>query len=545
MTFRTRVSLALAATALVPLVLFGLGLRREMTARLERQADRRVVALVDALRRDLAADGAATGRRLRALAQELAEDNRFRLATVGGGDRRWLLDWAGEAMRLSGLALLEVEDADGRILSSGHFRNDYDRVDSVLGRGLLAAAGPALARARTAQGAVQVLASADTFLVAGRRFLIAGGTGFDSLRLAGLARDEEIGVRLVTDTLRVGAAVAEIVLPFIDVAGGHAGTGRLVVTRDPAPLRALRRSVDRWFLAALALSVALVLALGFALADRVSRPLADLARKTAALDLDRLDQRFATDREDEVGALSRLLDAMTGRLRAGAARLREAERRATVGDLARQVNHDIKNGLAPIRHVVRHLAETAERDPERLGAIFAERRGTLESSIEYLDGLARNYARLSPALDRTVSDANPVLREIARQVAGDAVIVETRLAEPTAPVRADPLVLRRILENLARNAVDALGGTGRVSLGSARAGTDAAPLVRLTVADTGRGMSREELDRAFDDFYTTKPAGTGLGLSVVRRLVADLGGTLRVETAPGQGTTFTVEIPAA
>jgi signal transduction histidine kinase len=70
-------------------------------------------------------------------------------------------------------------------------------------------------------------------------------------------------------------------------------------------------------------------------------------------------------------------------------------------------------------------------------------------------------------------------------------------------------------------------------------------LVRLTVADTGPGMSREQLDRAFDDFFTTKEGGTGLGLSIVRRLVADLGGALRIETEPGAGTRAIVELPAA
>jgi signal transduction histidine kinase len=64
------------------------------------------------------------------------------------------------------------------------------------------------------------------------------------------------------------------------------------------------------------------------------------------------------------------------------------------------------------------------------------------------------------------------------------------------------------------------------------------------VADTGKGMSEDQLNRAFDDFFTTKDGGTGLGLSVVRRLVPDLGGTLRVETAPGQGSRFIVELPA-
>ncbi|HEV8177198.1 MAG TPA: ATP-binding protein, partial [Gemmatimonadales bacterium] len=68
--------------------------------------------------------------------------------------------------------------------------------------------------------------------------------------------------------------------------------------------------------------------------------------------------------------------------------------------------------------------------------------------------------------------------------------------------------------------------------------------VRISVTDTGPGMTRKELDHAFDDFYTTKPEGTGLGLSIVRRLILDLNGSLRVETEPGSGTRFVVELPA-
>ena len=67
--------------------------------------------------------------------------------------------------------------------------------------------------------------------------------------------------------------------------------------------------------------------------------------------------------------------------------------------------------------------------------------------------------------------------------------------------------------------------------------------VRIEVSDTGVGMSQAELDRAFEDFYTTKTTGTGLGLSVVRRMVMDLQGTLRVRTAPGAGSTFQVDLP--
>jgi signal transduction histidine kinase len=112
-------------------------------------------------------------------------------------------------------------------------------------------------------------------------------------------------------------------------------------------------------------------------------------------------------------------------------------------------------------------------------------------------------------------------------------------------VLADAIVLRRIIENLVGNAIDSLGGTAGEVTVSAGPVMDqrGQPMARVTVADTGRGMNERELARAFDDFYTTKPNGTGLGLSVVRRLVADLGGTLRVETEPGRGTRIFVDLP--
>jgi signal transduction histidine kinase len=232
---------------------------------------------------------------------------------------------------------------------------------------------------------------------------------------------------------------------------------------------------------------------------------------------------------------------MTERLRVGAARLREAERRVAIGDLARQVNHDIKNGLTPIRHVLRHLDEVAHDNPAALAKVLVERKGTLDSSLAYLDTLARNYAGLSPALVRESCDVNAVVEEVAK-TAGGRTPVQSTLAAARPLASADRLVLRRIVENLVGNAVDT-EGTVTVTTEAVTRGAES--LVRLTVADSGPGMSREQLDRAFDDFYTTKEGGTGLGLSIVRRLVADLGGALRIETEPGAGTRAIVELPAA
>jgi signal transduction histidine kinase len=339
-------------------------------------------------------------------------------------------------------------------------------------------------------------------------------------------------------------------LPYLDLlkpVGQQRDTARLVLAQSLEPLHALRRGVTRWFILALALTLLGATLVAAWLSALVSRPLRQLAEKTSNIDLDRLDQSFDSDRGDEIGSLSRLLGAMTDRLRNSSARLREAERRAAVGDLARQVNHDIKNGLVPIRNVFRHLTQVAKEEPQRLAEVYEARRGTLDSSVEYLDTLARHYDRLSPAAERRPCDVNAIIEQVLRSTAQDGRPVERSLEQKLPPVLADELMLRRIVENLVGNALDSTAGRtgGSVTVSTQRVGGTQEPeRVRIVVSDTGQGMTENELQRAFDDFYSTKPGGTGLGLSIVRRLIMDLNGAIRIETEPGVGTSATVELPA-
>jgi signal transduction histidine kinase len=125
--------------------------------------------------------------------------------------------------------------------------------------------------------------------------------------------------------------------------------------------------------------------------------------------------------------------------------------------------------------------------------------------------------------------------------------LELQLAESLPTVLADAVVLRRIVENLVDNAVDALESRpGRVTIATTLVeGGQEVTRVSLTVTDTGRGLSEEQQARIFDDFYTTKPEGTGLGLSIVRRLVMDLMGTVQVRSEEGRGSRFIIELPAS
>ena len=566
MTFRSRLLLACVPLALAPLAFFGLRVRGEVMGRLEAQYGERVAALADVIQADLAREAAAVGARLDRVAEAMAADNRLRRALLDGADadRAYVLDYAGHAMALVGLDVLRIQDATGRVLSSGHFRNEYDVVDAAL-PAAVARAGDAgaLATIRTASGEMLALARARELWLGGRAFTLVGGTAVDSAFLNRLARGTGLGVQLDVPAGASGVVVSEPAARPVNseytraVTVRYAGAGqdtvaRFVVQASLEPLAALRARMDRWLVVAAAAAAALALLLASLIAARLSRPLAELARRAARVDLDDPDASFATTRRDEVGSLSRVLDAMMQRLRASAARLREAERRATVGEIARQVNHDVRNGLIPIRNVVAHLAELARERPDELPRVFLERQRTLDASIEYLHSLAANYARLSPEPVRRPCDVNAIARAVASDAAardaganGARAVVATDLAPAVPPVLGDPVALRRILENLVVNALESLDDDGGRVLIATRVerGEDGARVV-VEVADTGRGMTDEQRARIFEDFYTTKARGTGLGLSIVRRLVSDLGGRIEVESAVGKGTRFRVELPA-
>ena len=179
MSFRVRLFLAISLALLVPLVVLALGVRREMDRRLGEESRRRGEAAVTTLSAELSRERERVDRQVSELARELAADNRFRLAAIQGdpASRAYLLDWAGGAMRLAGLAMLQVQDSAGRILSSGHFRNEYDRVRPALPAFVLEAGRhPCLIRTRTADTALLALAAAERFTVAGRPFSVVGAS---------------------------------------------------------------------------------------------------------------------------------------------------------------------------------------------------------------------------------------------------------------------------------------------------------------------------------------------------------------------------------
>jgi hypothetical protein len=260
-SFRAKLLVAFAATTLLSLLVLGVGVRHQLSTRLEKQYQRRADALARVAIEDLARENAAISARLASLARSLTDDNAFRLAVRGApGERRYLLDWAGDAMRMTGLSMLQLQDASGRILSSGHFRNEFDRLEPRL-PSLLALSPDAvtIVSMRRPEGSFLVIAREDSLNVGDRRFTLIGGITIDRAFLERFARDGDVVVSLTTPegTIASDSLVdagrrlvsAEQQLSYIDARGGadsmRVSDARLVVSHSVAELDALRREQGR------------------------------------------------------------------------------------------------------------------------------------------------------------------------------------------------------------------------------------------------------------------------------------------------------------
>jgi signal transduction histidine kinase len=571
---RWRIFLAAVLMIVLPLVGLSWVLRHQVAAQFEREFHHRAAVQLAAALSSLQDRGQRITTVLDGVAVAMQDDNQLRLGLSGGREDLLLYvrDAAGRAMHLGGLQVLQLQDEDGVILSSGHYRQEFGRREAALAGRLRQARWPrpdgsdaqpaavslALARIRLPDAEVLALVALRPVAMAGRRFDLIGGEIISGTTLAGLSGAEAA----LTLTTAAGPGIDGVlnvppgVSAMVDAAGALILSQTVPLIRgdrlEPAtlsagislrPLRAAIRELDLTLSVALAAALAGAFGLAAWLSGRLSRPLQELAGQAARVDLDDPAVALSSPRRDEVGQLSRVLDAMLLRLREDARRLADLEHRATLGEVARQVNHDLRNGLTPVRNVLRHLSETALNRPAAMAAVFTERQPTLDSSLAYLEDLAGRYARLAPESRRERCDLGAIAREAALGVPEATV-----RAAPNAPaVLADPVALRRILDNLLRNAREALtasGGRIEVTVDGALDPDLGAECV-LAVRDDGVGMPADLLARVCEDFFTTKPGGTGLGLSNVRRLASDAGGRLAIDSTPGAGTTVTITFPAA
>jgi nitrogen fixation/metabolism regulation signal transduction histidine kinase len=227
--------------------------------------------------------------------------------------------------------------------------------------------------------------------------------------------------------------------------------------------------------------------------------------------------------------------------------LTRAARVIAWGEMARQVAHEIKNPLTPIRLGIQHLQRVRGEGKAHSASFEATLQETAErilGEIDRLDGIARAFSRFGTPLSAAEQvPLEPVdLAATAREVVqlyglGAPTRFEVRAGPDGVSALARKDEVKEVLVNLLENARNA--DAKRVTLQVAEGGR------RLTVTDDGRGIAPEALPRVFEPTFSTTSSGSGLGLAIARRLVESWGGTITLESEPGEGTTVTLVLRTA
>jgi two-component system NtrC family sensor kinase len=321
-------------------------------------------------------------------------------------------------------------------------------------------------------------------------------------------------------------------------------------------------------------TVALALALiGVLIRGNVARPVAALVAGTERVAAGNLEGIIPVRSRDELGALAASFNEMTAalararaevaglvdtlehrvaertrELEAAQTRLIQSEKLASLGQLAASIAHEINNPLTGVLTYARLLARRLATDlPEGERRQAAQRQLALvERETERCCAIVRNLLEFARQREPKVepADVNGVIEE-ALSLVGNRLSIQgielDRRLEPLPEVPADAGQLRQVFVNILLNACEAMGGAGEIAVTS-RA-SQAGDGVEVAIADTGPGISPENLARIFDPFFTTKEKGTGLGLSVAYGIVQRHGGRIDVRSRPGEGTTMTVWLP--
>lgn len=240
----------------------------------------------------------------------------------------------------------------------------------------------------------------------------------------------------------------------------------------------------------------------------------------------------------EFEVLRRRMREMAGELELGRSRALEAERASALRESARQVAHELKNPLTPIRFAVERLRR--EASPE-----LAETVEVLSTESQRLERLARNFAQFGrlPEGPRAEVDVGELARYTARASIPPELEAHVDVASDVPMIHAHHDALARALSNVMLNAVDACKEGGRVNVRVRRARHNGGDGVEIVVADTGCGIPPDRLSRIWDPYVTSKTGGTGLGLAIARQTVLAHDGTVSATSAVGKGTEIRFVLP--
>ncbi len=291
--------------------------------------------------------------------------------------------------------------------------------------------------------------------------------------------------------------------------------------------------------------ILLILLMSVFLADRITQPLRIIQNRIAKVSLGQKNEMIQYERNDEIRGLVEEYNYMVQELERSAGLLAQSERESAWREMAKQIAHEIKNPLTPMKLNVQHLQRTiaeGKDDPEMVNRISA----TLIEQIDSLSAIAREFSDFAkmPSARNARINLVPKLNSLQQLFeSSDRAKIHIELGDhQKVYVIADKEQLMRVFINLVKNGLQSIP-EGREGVIRIRLQTDSNRMVKISVSDNGKGIPEEIRDKLFQPNFTTKSGGMGMGLAITYNIIRSLGGRIWYDTVLHQGTTFHVELP--
>jgi signal transduction histidine kinase len=279
--------------------------------------------------------------------------------------------------------------------------------------------------------------------------------------------------------------------------------------------------------------------------NRITRSFSFISEKMRQISLSGVNEAIEWKREDEIGELVKEYNKMVAQLEESAAALAKSEREGAWREMARQVAHEIKNPLTPMKLSIQYLQKAIQNNSADVKQLSSSVAATLVEQIDHLSKIASDFSQFANISNthNEVFDVHEVLNSLtALYAAQDDVSVQWMPPPQRTLINADKTQINRLFTNLIQNAIQAMNGEQ--------------PLIRIqetlkdktvliSVSDNGTGIPAEMQSRIFMPNFTTKSSGAGLGLAMCKSIVEQAHGEIWFKTWPGEGTTFYVELPVA
>jgi nitrogen fixation/metabolism regulation signal transduction histidine kinase len=315
-----------------------------------------------------------------------------------------------------------------------------------------------------------------------------------------------------------------------------------------------------FFYAVFFLPVALVtLIIAISFTKTITKPIVDLTEATRKVANGDFSISITAKKNDEFGVLIQSFNTMVRDLEKTRNSLIKAETISIWRKMAAQLAHEIKNPLTPIKLSAERVLRRWQNAPEKTGEILGSSMLSIIQEVEGLSTMLSEFRTLSRPMEPSLSSVN-VFERIEPLVASyqfsyPAIEFDASKVDCTAMVKVDERRFTQIMTNLVVNSIDTINAAGttdtdggnakRIEIRTDMVKKQGTVFWRISVADTGQGISPEIAKKIFTPYFTTKEAGTGLGLPIVERIVGDHGGAIWFNSSLNLGTTFFVDLLAA